>query len=103
MGSKREGAQRVLDAHASRMKVNQRLLPVALMILFIGIGVAALTRWEFGLATVMLCGLLFQYAVERMTTILDAGVINGLKELGWDIDTELDEPTLEKISTIAAE
>jgi len=102
MGSKREGAQRVLDAHASRMKVKQRLLPVALMILFIGIGVAALTRWEFGLATVLLCGLLFQYAVERMTTILDAGVINGLKEMGWDIDTELDEPTLEKISTIAA-
>lgn len=102
MGSKREGAQRVLDAYASRMKVKQRLLPVALMILFIGIGVAALTRWEFGLATVLLCGLLFQYAVERMTTILDAGVINGLKEMGWDIDTELDEPTLEKISTIAA-
>ena len=102
MGSKREGAQRVLDAHASRMKVKQRLLPVALVILFIGIGVAALTRWEFGLATVLLCGLLFQYAVERMTTILDAGVINGLKEMGWDVDTELDEPTLEKISTIAA-
>lgn len=102
MGSKKEGAQRVLDAHASRMKVKQRLLPVALVILFIGIGVAALTRWEFGLATVLLCGLLFQYAVERMTTILDAGVINGLKEMGWDIDTELDESTLEKISTIAA-
>ncbi|MFZ8907257.1 MAG: hypothetical protein ACO2Y2_07985 [Poseidonia sp.] len=102
MGSKKEGAQRVLDAHASRMKVKQRLLPVALMILFIGIGVAALTRWEFGLATVLLCGLLFQYAVERMTTILDAGVINGLKEMGWDVDTELDEPTLEKLSTIAA-
>ena len=102
MGSKKEGAQRVLDAHASRMKVKQRLLPVALMILFIGIGVAALTRWEFGLATVLLFGLLFQYAVERMTTILDAGVINGLKEMGWDVDTELDEPTLEKISTIAA-
>ena len=102
MGSKKEGAQRVLDAHASRMKVKQRLLPVALMILFIGIGIAALTRWEFGLATVLLCGLLFQYAVERMTTILDAGVINGLKEMGWDVDTELDEPTLEKISTIAA-
>ena len=102
MGSKREGAQRVLDAHASRMKVKQRLLPVALMILFIGIGVAALTRWEFGLATVLLCGLLFQYAVERMTIILDAGIINGLKEMGWDIDTELGEPTLEKISTIAA-
>lgn len=100
MGSKREGAQRVLDAHASRLKVNQRLLPVAVVILLIGIGVAVLTRWEFGLATVLLCGLLLQYAVERMTTILDAGVINGLKDMGWDVETELDEATLEKIETI---
>ena len=100
MGSKREGAQRVLDAHASRLKVNQRLLPVAVVILLIGIGVAVLTRWEFGLATVLLCGLLLQYAVESMTTILDAGVINGLKDMGWDVETELDEATLEKIETI---
>ena len=100
MGSKREGAQRVLDAHASRLKVNQRLLPVAVVILLIGIGVAVLTRWEFGLATVLLCGLLLQYAVERMTTILDAGVINGLKDMGWDVETELDEATLENIETI---
>ena len=102
MATKKEGAQRVLDAHASRQKVKQRLVPVAVIIVLIGIGVAALTRWEFGLATVLLCGLLFQYAVERMTTILDAGVINGLKDMGWDVDTELDEATLEKISTIAA-
>ncbi|MEL0266892.1 MAG: hypothetical protein VW945_05325 [Candidatus Poseidoniales archaeon] len=102
MASKKEGAQRVLDAHASRLKVKQRFVPVAVVIVLIGIGVAALTRWEFGLATVLLCGLLFQYAVERMTTILDAGVINGLKDMGWDVDTELDEATLEKISTIAA-
>ena len=102
MASKKEGAQRVLDAHASRLKVKQRLVPVAVIIVLIGIGVAALTRWEFGLATVLLCGLLFQYAVERMTTILNAGVINGLKDMGWDVDTELDEAALEKISTIAA-
>ena len=102
MGSKKEGAQRVLDAHASRLRVKQRLIPIAVIVLFIGMGVAALTRWEFGLATVLLCGLLLQFAVERMTTILDAGVINGLKEMGWDLETELDEATLEKISTIAA-
>ena len=102
MGSKKEGAQRVLDAHASRLRVKQRLIPIAVIVLFIGMGVAALTRWEFGLATVLLCGLLLQYAVERMTTILDAGGINGLKEMGWDLETELDEATLEKISTIAA-
>ena len=76
MGSKKEGAQRVLDAHASSLKVKGRLVPVAVGILAIGLVVAYLTRWEFGLATVLMCGLLFQYAVERMNTLLEAGLLH---------------------------
>ena len=101
MGSKKEVAQRVLDAHASSLKVEARLLPVAVGILMIGFVVAYLTRWEFGLATVLMCGLLFQYAVERMNTILEASIANGLKDMGWAHTDELDEETLRKIRTIA--
>ena len=101
MGSKKEGAQRVLDAHASSLKVKGRLLPVAVGILAIGLVVAYLTRWEFGLATVLVCGFLFQYAVERMDTLLEASIANGLKDMGWEQPDELDEETLSKIRTIA--
>jgi hypothetical protein len=101
MGSKKEGAQRVLDAHASSLKVKGRLVPVAVGILAIGLVVAYLTRWEFGLATVLMCGLLFQYAVERMNTLLKASIANGLKDMGWEQPDELDEKTLSKIRTIA--
>ena len=101
MGSKKEGAQRVLDAHASSLKVEGRLVPVAVGILAIGLVVAYLTRWEFGLATVLMCGLLFQYAVERMNTLLKASIANGLKDMGWEQPDELDEKTLSKIRTIA--
>ena len=101
MGSKKEGAQRVLDAHASSLKVKGRLVPVAVGILAIGLIVAYLTRWEFGLATVLMCGLLFQYAVERMNTLLEASIANGLKDMGWEQPDELDEKTLSKIRTIA--
>jgi hypothetical protein len=101
MGSKKEGAQRVLDAHASSLKVKGRLVPVAVGILAIGLVVAYLTRWEFGLATVLMCGLLFQYAVERMNTLLEASIANGLKDMGWEQPDELDEKTLSKIRTIA--
>ena len=101
MGSKKEGAQRVLDAHASSLKVKGRLVPVAVGILAIGLLVAYLTRWEFGLATVLMCGLLFQYAVERMNTLLEASIANGLKDMGWEQPDELDEKTLSKIRTIA--
>ena len=42
-----------------------------------------------------------QYAVERMNTILEASVASGLKAMGWDADTALDEETLENIRRIA--
>ena len=91
----------MLDAHASSSKVKGRLVPVAVGILAIGLVVAYLTRWEFGLATVLMCGLLFQYAVERMNTLLEASIANGLKAMGWEQLDELDEETLSKIRTIA--
>ena len=101
MAGKKEGAQRVLDAKASAMKVQQRLVPAAMGIVLIGIVMAYLSRWEFGLATVLMCGLLFQYALERMNTIVEASIANGLKDMGWDADTELDDQTLQKIRSIA--
>lgn len=101
MAGKKEGAQRVLDAKASAMKVQQRLVPAGMGIVLIGIVVGYLSRWEFGLATVLMCGLLFQYALERMNTIVEASIANGLKDMGWDADTELDDQTLEKIRSIA--
>ena len=101
MAGKKEGAQRILDAKASAMKVQQRLIPAGLGIVLIGIVVAYLSRWEFGLATVLMCGLLFQYALERMNTIVEASIANGLKDMGWDAETELDDQTMEKIRSIA--
>lgn len=101
MAGKKEGAQRILDAKASAMKVQQRLIPAGLGIVLIGVVVAYLSRWEFGLATVLMCGLLFQYALERMNTIVEASIANGLKDMGWDAETEIDDQTMEKIRSIA--
>jgi hypothetical protein len=99
--TKREGAQRILDAHATRQKVKGRLVIGSVVIGLIAVGVGFLTRWEFGAATLLGCGLLFQYAVERMNTIIEASVANGLNAMGWSNDTVLDDPTLEKIRGIA--
>ena len=101
MAGKKEGAQRILDAKASALKVQQRLIPAGLGIVLIGVVVAYLSRWEFGLATVLMCGLLFQYALERMNTIVEASIANGLKDMGWDAETELDDQAMEKIRSIA--
>ena len=47
MATKKEGAQRILDAHASSKTVRRRLLPVAIGIVLVGGGVSALTSWQF--------------------------------------------------------
>ena len=101
MAGKKEGAQRILDAKVSARKVQQRLIPAGGGIVLLAIVVAFLTRWEFGLATLLMCGLLFQYALERMNTIVEASIANGLKDMGWEAGTELDDEALEKIRTIA--
>lgn len=101
-GTKREGAQRILDAHASLQKVRGRTAFGVVVIVLISVAVTVLTSWHFGLATALMCGLLLQYAIERMNVIIRASIANGLKDMGWDVDTELDEAALEKISTIAA-
>ncbi|MBR67966.1 MAG: hypothetical protein CMA86_00435 [Euryarchaeota archaeon] len=99
--SKREGAQRILDARASSAKLRGRTVFGGVAIAIIAIGVGVLTSWHFGLATALLCGLLLQYAIERMGTIIEANIANGLKAMGWKEASELDEEAMEKIQRIA--
>ena len=98
---KREGAQRILDARASSTKLRGRIVTGSIAIAIIAIGVGALTSWHFGLATALLCGLLLQFAIERMGTIIEANIANGLKAMGWNETSELDEESMEKIRRIA--
>ena len=99
-GTKREGAQRVLDAHRSRANLQRRLIFGVVGATVISGGILALTRWEFALAAMLIFGLLIQFAHERMSTILDAHHLNGLKDLGWDPETTLDETTLATLKSI---
>lgn len=99
-GTKREGAQRVLDAHRSRTNLQRRLIIGAVGAAAISGGILALTRWEFALAALLMFGLLLQFAHERMSTILDAHHLNGLKTLGWDPETNLDEATVTRLEAI---
>lgn len=100
-GGKRDGAQRVLDALATRRSLKSRAVGAGAVILLIAGGVTFLSRWEFGLATLLMCAMLLQYAIERMNTIVDASVANGLKAMGWESTTELNEETLATVERIA--
>ncbi|MDP6199164.1 MAG: hypothetical protein QF531_00190 [Candidatus Poseidonia sp.] len=99
--SKREGAQRILDARASSAKLRGRIVGGTIAIAIVAIAVGVLTSWHFGLATALLCGLLLQFAIERMGTIIEANIANGLKAMGWNETSELDDESMEKIQRIA--
>jgi hypothetical protein len=100
-GGKREGAQRILDAFATQKKMRTRAILAGVFLLVVSVGIAVLTRWEFALATVLACSLLLQYAYERMDTIVTASVANGLKMMGWELTTELNEETLATVERIS--
>lgn len=102
-GTKREGAQRVLDAHRSRANLNRRLTIGVVAATGLSGGILWLTRWEFALAAGLVFGLLLQFAHERMTTILDAHFLTGLRTLGWDEQTELDEKKLATLVDLAGQ
>lgn len=99
-GTKREGAQRVLDAHRSRANLYRRLVVGILAAVTIAGGIFWLTRWEFAVAALLIFGLLLQFAHERMTVILDAHFLTGLKDLGWDAGTELDDAKIATLTDI---
>ena len=98
--TKREGAQRILDAQATAEKMKSRAVMGALVILIVALAVTILSRWQFGLATLLLLGLLLQYAMERLTTMVEASVAHGFKAMGWPAESELNDETLEKIHRV---
>ena len=99
--TKREAAQRVLDAEKTAALIPQRIIIGGVVSLLLAGAIFYLTRWEFGLAALLVFGLLLQFAAERMGVIIDASRANGLKDLGWDTETELTEEVIEKIRKIS--
>ncbi len=99
--TKREAAQRVLDAEQTAALIPQRMIIGGVVALLLAGAIFYLTRWEFGLAALLIFGLLLQFAAERMGAIIDASRANGLKDLGWDIETELTDEAMEKIRRIS--
>lgn len=99
--TKRDAAQRILDAEQTAALIPRRIVIGSVVSLLLAGAILYLTRWEFGLAALLVFGLLLQFAAERMGTIIDASRANGLKDLGWDTDTELTEEALQKIRRIS--
>ena len=91
--TKKEAAQLCLDALQSEDKLKRKVIIVAINIVIIAGLVAIITSWHFGLAMVLICGLLGQFAHERMENSIEARKLLAIKSLNWQ-KSELENPEL---------
>lgn len=91
--TKREAAQLCLDALQSEDKLKRKVIIVAINIVIIAGLIAIITSWHFGLAMVLICGLLGQFAHERMENSIEARKLLAIKSLNWQ-KSELENPEL---------
>ncbi len=101
MATKKEGAKRLLDTFDTAKKLQTRLgfaLGQGLVLsLIIGYFTA---QWRFGLAALLVFGLLIQFAFERMKNSIQASRLEALSQLGWADESLSEEEYRERISKI---
>jgi len=98
--TKKEAAKRILDAVETADRIRSRTILAVVFGVIISIGIAALSSWYFGLAAVLVFGLLVQFAHERMSVSVQSSQLQGLKGLGWDEATVIDEACIERLKKI---
>ncbi|MEC7239339.1 MAG: hypothetical protein VX043_03840 [Candidatus Thermoplasmatota archaeon] len=91
--TKKQAAQLCIDALNSEEKLKRKVILVGVNIVIISGVITFLTSWYFGLACLLICGLLGQFAHERMDNSIQARKILAMKSLKWE-QTELENPDL---------
>jgi hypothetical protein len=91
--TKKHAAQLCIDAIDSERKLKQKVVIVVVNIVVISVAISLITSWYFGLSCLLICGLLGQFAHERMDNSIQARKILAMKSLNWQ-QSELDNQDL---------
>jgi len=91
MATKKEGAKRLLDTLDSAGKLQKRLGFAVGQSLLLSLLIGYFTeQWQFGIASLLLFGLLIQFSFERMKNSIGASRLQAISDLGWK-DTSLSD------------
>ncbi|MCP2504766.1 MAG: hypothetical protein NLN65_05690 [Candidatus Poseidoniaceae archaeon] len=92
MATKKEGAKRLLDTLNSKDKLQNRLRFAVSQGVLLSLLIGYFTgQWRFGLAAILLFGLLIQFSFERMKNSIEASQIQAIADLGWKDNSLSDE------------
>jgi hypothetical protein len=101
MTTKKEGAKRLLDTLVSKEKLQKRLGFALGQGFVLGLLIGYFTeQWRFGLAALLLFGLLIQFSFERMKNSIEASRLQAISDLGWKDDSLSDEEYRTRIMKI---
>ena len=101
MATKKEGAKRLLDTFDSAKKLKTRLGFAMGQGLVLSLLIGYFTgQWRFGLAGLLVFGLLIQFAFERMKNSIEASRLEAISQLGWSDDSLSEEEYRNRIMKI---
>ena len=81
--TRKQAAQRLLDTIKSRKRMYLRGIFAILQAMIVSILIGYFTSWHFGLAALLLMGLLIQFAFDRMSNSIKVSEITAIKSLRW--------------------
>ena len=91
--TKKQAAQLCIDAINSELQLKRKVIIATVNIVIISGIITYLTSWYFGLACLLICGLLGQFAHERMDNSIQSRKLLAMKSLNWQT-SELENPDL---------
>ena len=79
--TRKQAAQRLLDTIKSRKRMYLRGIFAILQAMIVSILIGYFTSWHFGLAALLLMGLLIQFAFDRMSNSIKVKPLDVLKDI----------------------
>ena len=98
--TRKQAAQRLLDTIKSRKRMYLRGVFAIIQAVIVSILIGYFTTWHFGLAALLLMGLLIQFAFDRMNNSIKASEITAIKSLRWKEDSLEKEDLEETLNSI---
>ncbi|MBT3421096.1 MAG: hypothetical protein HN794_05325 [Euryarchaeota archaeon] len=82
--TRKQAAQRLLDTIKSKKRMLFRGIFAIVQAIIVSVLIGYFTSWHFGLAALLLMGLLIQFAFDRMSNSIKASEITAIKSLRWN-------------------
>jgi hypothetical protein len=98
--TRKQAAQRLLDTIKSRKRMYLRGIFAILQAMIVSILIGYFTSWHFGLAALLLMGLLIQFAFDRMSNSIKVSEITAIKSLRWKEESLHKEDIEETLNSI---